>query len=163
MSTYRVISCVVGRGCLLWLVCSPGKTLLTFALLHFVLQGQTSLLLQVTSWLPTFAFQLPVMRRAYIFGVSSRRSVGLHRTVLLQLLQHFWLGYRLGLVWSWLVCLEMNGDYSVIFETSSTYCISDSFFDYEGYSISSKGFLPAAADIMAIWVKSPIPAHFSPF
>ena len=29
--TCRVFSCVVGRGCLLWPVCSLGKTLLTFA------------------------------------------------------------------------------------------------------------------------------------
>ena len=38
--------------------------------------------------------------------------------------------------------LEMNRDHSVIFEITSEYCISDSFVDYEGYSISSKGFLP---------------------
>ena len=69
-----VISCVVGKGCLLWPVCSPGKTLLAFALLHFVLQDQTCLLLQVISGLPTFAFQSPGMKRAYTFGVSSRRS-----------------------------------------------------------------------------------------
>jgi len=36
-------SCVVGRVCLLRLVHSLGKTLLAFALLHFVLQGQTCL------------------------------------------------------------------------------------------------------------------------
>ena len=47
MSMCRVFSCVVGRGCLLWLVCSLGRTLLTFALLHSVLQGQIFLLLQV--------------------------------------------------------------------------------------------------------------------
>ena len=35
MSICRVFSCVVG-GCLLWPVCSLGKTLLAFALLHFV-------------------------------------------------------------------------------------------------------------------------------
>ena len=46
MSTCRVFSCVVGRGCLLRPMCSLGKTLLAFALLHFVLQGQTCLLLQ---------------------------------------------------------------------------------------------------------------------
>ena len=39
--------CVVGRGCLLWPVRSLGKTLLAFALLHSVLQGQICLLLQV--------------------------------------------------------------------------------------------------------------------
>ena len=38
---------VVGRGCLLWPVCSLGKTLLAFALLHSVFQGQICLLLQV--------------------------------------------------------------------------------------------------------------------
>ena len=34
--------------------------------------------------------------------------------------------------------LEMNRDHSVIFETALKYRISDSFFDYEGYSISTK-------------------------
>ena len=35
--------------------------------------------------------------------------------------------------------LEMNRDHSVIFEIASKYCISDSFVDHDGYSISSKG------------------------
>ena len=35
----------------------------------------------------------------------------------------------------------MNGDHSIIFETASKYCISDCFVYYDGYSISSKGFL----------------------
>ena len=47
MSMCRVFSCVVGRGCLLWPVCSLGKSLF-FAVLHSVLQGQTCLLLQVS-------------------------------------------------------------------------------------------------------------------
>ena len=46
--------------------------------------------------------------------------------------------------------LEMNRDLCVIFEISSKYCISDSFVDYDGYSISSKGFLPTVVDIMGI-------------
>ena len=46
--------------------------------------------------------------------------------------------------------LESNRDHSVIFEIASKYCISDSFVDYEGYSISSKGFLPTVVDIMVI-------------
>ena len=29
-------------------------------------------------------------------------------------------------------------------------CISDSFVDYDGYSISSKGFLPTGADMIVI-------------
>ena len=47
MSMCRIISCVVGRGCLLWPVYSLGKTLLASALLHSVFQGQLCLLLQV--------------------------------------------------------------------------------------------------------------------
>ena len=46
--------------------------------------------------------------------------------------------------------LEMNRDHSVIFEIAFKYCISDSFVDYDGYSISSKGFLPTVVDIMVI-------------
>ena len=46
--------------------------------------------------------------------------------------------------------LEINKDHSVIFEISSKYCISDSFVDYDGYSISSKGFLLAVVNIMVI-------------
>ena len=39
-------------------------------------------------------------------------------------------------------------DHSVIFEIASKYCISDSFVDHDGYSISSEGFLPAVIDII---------------
>ena len=46
--------------------------------------------------------------------------------------------------------LETNRDHSVIFEIASKYCISDSSVDYNGYSISSKGFLPTVIDIMVI-------------
>ena len=44
--------------------------------------------------------------------------------------------------------LEMNRDHSVIFEIASNYCISDSFVDNDGYSFTSKGFLPTVVDIM---------------
>ena len=46
--------------------------------------------------------------------------------------------------------LETNREHSVIFETVSRYCILDSFFDYDGYSIPSKGFLCTVVDIMVI-------------
>ena len=49
----------------------------------------------------------------------------------------------------WLA-LEMNRDRSVLFEIAFKYCISDSFVDHDGYSISSKGFLPTVVDIMVI-------------
>ena len=44
--------------------------------------------------------------------------------------------------------LETNRDHSVIFEIACKYFISDSFVDYDGYSISSKGFLPTVVDII---------------
>ena len=50
MSMCRVFPCVAGRGCLLWPVCSLGKSLLAFALLHFVFQGQIYLLTVYNSY-----------------------------------------------------------------------------------------------------------------
>ena len=46
--------------------------------------------------------------------------------------------------------LEMNRNHSVIFEIASKYYISDSYVDYEGYFISSKGFLSTVTDRMVI-------------
>ena len=76
--------------------------------------------------------------------------LGLHRTVQLQFPQCYWLGHRL---WSWKFCLPNEQRSFVIFEIPSKYCISDSFVDRDGYSISSKGFLHIVVDIMVIWVK----------
>ena len=49
-----------------------------------------------------------------------------------------------------LFALETNRDDSIIFEIAPRYCISDSFVDYEGYSISSKRCLPTVVDTMII-------------
>ena len=76
--------------------------------------------------------------------------VVLHRTIQLQFLQHYSSGHRLGLHDIEWFALETNRDHSVIFEISSKYCILDSFVDHDGYSISSKGFLPTVVDIMVI-------------
>ena len=46
--------------------------------------------------------------------------------------------------------LETNRDHCIVFEIASKYCVSDFFVDYDGYSISSKGFLPTVVDIMVI-------------
>ena len=43
-----------------------------------------------------------------------------------------------------------KADHSFVFEIASKYFISDSFVDYDGYSISSKGFLLTVVDIMVI-------------
>ena len=49
-----------------------------------------------------------------------------------------------------MVCLG-NKQIILSFLTSNTkYCILGSFVDHDGYSISSKGFLPTEVDIMVI-------------
>ena len=57
--------------------------------------------------------------------------------------------------------LETNREHSLVFEIASKYCISDSFVDYDGYSIFSKGFLLTIVDTMVIELNSAIPGHFS--
>ena len=159
MSIRRVFSCVVGRGCLLWPVHFLGKNLLAFALIHSVFQGQICQLLQVfLSFL--LLHSSPLYWKGHLFWVLVPIGlVGLHRTIQLQLLQRYWLGHRLELLW-YLFALEMKRDYSVIFVIAWKYCISESFVDHHGYSISSKAFLPTVVDIMVIWVKF---THSSPF
>ena len=76
--------------------------------------------------------------------------VGLHRTIQLQLLQHYWSGEDLDYCNIEWFALETNRDHSVIFEMASKCFILDSFIDYEGYSIFSKEFLPTVVDIMVI-------------
>ena len=49
-----------------------------------------------------------------------------------------------------MVVLEMSRDHSVVFEIASKYLILDSFVNYEGYSISFKGFLPIEVDARVI-------------
>ena len=46
--------------------------------------------------------------------------------------------------------LETNREHSVVYEIASKNCISDSFVDYNGYSISSRGFLPTVVNITVI-------------
>ena len=74
--------------------------------------------------------------------------VGLHRITQLQFFSITGQGIDLDyhdIEW---FALETNRDHSVIFEIATKYCISDSFVDYDDYSISSKGFLPTVVDIM---------------
>ena len=68
---------------------SLGKTLLAFALLHFVLQGQICLLLQVSLDFLLFIL-VPYNEKDIFFGVLVLKGlVGLHRTFQLQLLQRY--------------------------------------------------------------------------
>ena len=54
--------------------------------------------------------------------------------------------------------LERSRDHFVVFEIAPKYFILNFFVDYEGYSISSKGFLPTV-DIIVIRIKF---TYFSP-
>ena len=107
MSMCRAVSCVAERGCLLWPVCSLGKTLLAFVLLHLVLQGQTCLLSPIFLdflllhssplwWKGHLCVCVCVCVCVLVIG-------GLHRTIQLQFLQLLRLGHRLGLLWYWMV------------------------------------------------------------
>ena len=76
-----VFSWVVGRRCLLKLLHSLGKTLLAFALLHSVFQGQISLFLQA-SLDSQFCIPAPYNEKDIFFWVLVLEGlVGLHRTV----------------------------------------------------------------------------------
>ena len=120
---------------------SLGRTLLVFALLHSVLQGQICLFLQVfIDFLLLHSSSLDWNNEKDIFwGVLVLEAlVDLHRTIQRQLLQH-------RLCWDieldycdieWFA-LEMNRDHSVVFESASMYCHSDSV-DYDDCSISCK-------------------------
>ena len=153
----RVISCVVGRGCLLRPVCSLGKSLLAFALLHFVLQDQTCLLFQVS-----LDFLLwhssPQWRKGHLLLMLALE--GLVEPFNFSFFSISDCGIDLDYCDIEWFALEMNRDHSVVFEIGPKYCISDSFVDCERDSISSKGFLSTEVDIMVIWIKF---THSSPF
>ena len=151
MSMCRVFSSVVGRGFLLWPLCFLGKTLLASAVHHSVLQDQIFLLLQVSLDFPLLHFS-PLWGKEHLFWMLVLESlIGLHRTVQLHILLHYWLGYRLGLLWYWMVCLEN--------EQRSFYhfwdCTQVLLFGHLCWlwGISSKGFLPTVVNILVIWIK----------
>ena len=151
MSMCRVFSCVVGRGCLLWSVCSLGKTLLAFALLHFCISRPNLPATPGISWLPTFAFQSPMMKRTSFLVLVLEDLIGLHRTVQAWLLQNW--GIDLDYSDTEWFSLETNRNLSVIFETVPAYHILDSLVDYESHSIFTKEFLPTVVAVMVIWIK----------
>ena len=68
--------------------------------------------------------------------------IGLHRTVQFSFFSITGWGIDLDYCDIEWFSLEMNRDHSVIFEIAPKNCISASFVDYAGYSISSKGSCP---------------------
>ena len=90
------------------------------------------------------------MKRTYFGGVNSKRSCIFIKPFNFSF--YSITGWGIDLDYSdikWFA-LEMNRYHSVVFEIASKYCISDSFVDHDGYSISSRGFLPTVVDIMVI-------------
>ena len=160
MSMYRVFSCIVGRGCVLWPVHSFGKTV-NLCPAYFYTSGQTCLLLQA---FPDFLLlhSSPLQWNGHLFWVLIVEGL---ISLIDQLNFSFFsitgqgidLDYR-NTEW---FALKTNRDHSVISESASKFCILDSFVDYDGYSISSKGFLPTVVDMMVSELNSPIPVHFS--
>ena len=152
MSWCRVFSCVCWKGCLLWPVHSLGKTLLAFSLLHFVLQGQTACYSRylLTSY---FCISIPMMKRTSIFGVSSRRSCRSSHNPSTSASSALVVGTQ-----SWIIVI-LNGlswkrtEIILSFLRLHPSSAFRTFVDYDGYSISSKGFLLTKVDIMVIWVK----------
>ena len=56
------------------------------------------------SWLPSFAFPSPMMKRWSFWVLVLEGLVGFHKTIQLQLLQYYWSGHRLRLLWYWMIC-----------------------------------------------------------
>ena len=96
----------------------------------------------------------PYNEKDIFFGVLVLEDiVDLHRTIQFQLLQHYWLGNRLGSLWFWMVCFGNEQRSFHRFLDCPQVLHFRLFVDYESQSISSKGFLPIVVDIMVIWVK----------
>ena len=95
------------------------------------------------------------MKRTSFWGVSSKRSC---RSSIEDVVEPF--NFSFLSITGWGIdlhycdierfALEINGDHSVVCESIPKNYILDSFVDYEGYSISSKGFLLTVVDKMII-------------
>ena len=71
------------------------------------------------SWLPTLAFQSPIMKRTSFWVLALKDLVGLHKTVQLQLLSVTGWGIDLDNCDTEWFALETNRDHRVIFEIAS--------------------------------------------
>ena len=143
MSMCRGVSCCWKRVFAMTSVLCLGKTLLIFALLCFVLQGQSCLLLQVSL---TFLFLdfSPLWWKGHIFFcVTSRRSCRSSNSASLLLLVG---------AYTW-ITMVLNGlalkpqDLSVIFKIAPKFCILDSCWLW-GLLHFAKCCFPTVVDVM---------------
>ena len=102
------------------------------------------------------------MKRTSFWGVP-QGLVGLHKPFNFSFFSATGWGIDLDycdIVW---FALETNRYHSVIFEIASKYCISNSFVDHDGDSISSEGSLPAVVDVMVKWALESITTEVMEF
>ena len=96
MSMCRVISCVVGRGCLLWPVCSLINKIVSLCLAsHFV----SKVILQVSLEFLLLPSNPLLWKDLFPVVLILEGALCLCRTSQLQPLWHRCLGHRLGLLW----------------------------------------------------------------
>ena len=123
MSMCRVISCVVGRGWFQWPLCSLGKALLAFSLLHLILQDQICLLFQVSFDFLLLHF-IPIWWKEQFVCVCVCVFIELFYFSFFSL--SGW-GIDLDLSNVEWFALETNWDLSVTFEIAPKYWITDFF------------------------------------
>ena len=148
MSMCRVFSCVVGRRCLLWPVHFLGKNI-SLCPAPFRIPRPNLPVTPGVSWLPTFAFQYPVMKRTSFWGVSSQRSC---RSSLEPFHFSFFsiTGWGIDLDYcdiEWFA-LEMNRDHSVVFEIASKCC---------NHNIM---FIKSVISIFPFWTPKTVVLHY---
>ena len=115
-----------------------------------------------TKYLLTSYFYIPVPydEKDIFLVLVLKGLVGLHRTVQLQLLQRYWLGHRLGLMWYWMVCLG-NEQRSFCRFWDCIQVLHFRLFCWLWWLLHFLyGILANSIDIMVIWVKF---THSSPF
>ena len=129
MSMCKAGSCVVEKGGFAMTSTFSWQNSVSLCLASFCTPKPKLPVTPGISWLPTITFQSPMMSRTsfFFFLVLVLGSlVGLHRTDQLQLLQHPWLGHRLGYCDIECSVSEMNWDNFIIFEVAPKYCILNS-------------------------------------
>ena len=105
---YKVISGVVGKGCLLWPLCSLGKILGLHPASFCTPRSNLPVILDIS--LPsTFPFQSPMMKMTFFLMLVLEELINFSFFSISGL-------SRLGLLWGWVVFLG-NRDLSVVFRS----------------------------------------------
>ena len=149
----RVISCVVGRGCLLWPMRSLGKTLVSFCSASFCTPRPNLPLLLYLYFL--LLHSSPLWWKAHLFLVLVLESL----VVFIELFSFFSIsGCGIDLDYCGIKCfaLEMNRDHSIVFEIPPMYCILTLLL-----TMRATPFLLRDSCLYVIWINWPIPVHFS--